>query len=323
MRPPWPQQEKVSWQTPSIREALEMGISRLKARGIASAAADCSLLLAKAMGWDRYRVLAEPRCSVAPAAMELYRGFIARREQFEPVQYILGEQEFMGLSFQVSPAVLIPRPETETLVEGVIEFLSRCEEAQPLVAEPCTGSGCIAVSLAKFLPSCQVVASDVSQEALEVAKRNAQRHAVLDRVELLWGDMLEPIVQRGLQRQVVVVVCNPPYVPEPHLSQLPEEVRLYEPELALNGGPDGLRYYRTLASQAPQLLRPGGMLAVEVDSEKARDVVDILGAAGCFSRIEVRKDLAGLDRVVLARTSRRKRRRREEPGPCPWQPGNS
>lgn len=291
----------MSWPTPSIREALETGIARLKARGIASAAADCSLLLARAMGWSRYKVLSEPFCCVPEEALELYFSYIQRRAQFEPIQYILGEQEFMGLRFHVSPAVLIPRPETEILVEAVLQFLSDHLADRPVIAEPCTGSGCVAVSLAKFLPSCRVVATDISEAALDVARKNAAYHGVLDRVELVHGDMLQPFLERRMHGQLAAVACNPPYVPEARLEQLPEEVRLYEPRLALNGGPDGLQFYRLLATQAPQLLQAGGLLAVEVDCEKAQEVVGILKSTGCFALVEVRKDLAGLDRVVLAR----------------------
>ena len=217
------------------------------------------------------------------------------------MQYILGVQEFMGLPLAVRTGVFIPRPETELLVETLLDELRRRPERAPLLLDPCTGSGNIAISVAKFVPDCHVLATDISAEALAVATSNAFAHGVSERIRFVMGHLLEPAIAEGLEGKATAVVCNPPYIPIGRMRDLPPEVKEYEPYMALCGGQDGLDYYPPLTSQAAVLLKADGLLAFEVDCDGARAVADIIQRQGCFYDIRVLRDLAGLDRVVVAR----------------------
>ncbi len=212
---------------------------------------------------------------------------LAKRLARVPLQYIFGEQEFCGLPFAVSPAVLIPRADTEHSVEAV---LACCEGKS--VLDLCTGSGCIAVSVAKLGKPASVTGADISEEALAVAKENALRNGV--EIEWIRSDMFAEIPDR-----YDVIVCNPPYIPPEQLAELEPEVRDYEPRQALYGGEDGLDFYRILAAEAASHLNRGGRLVLEIGFDQGESVPALLEAAG-YTGIEVRKDYAGLDRVVIA-----------------------
>ncbi|MDH3545152.1 MAG: peptide chain release factor N(5)-glutamine methyltransferase, partial [Desulfuromonadales bacterium] len=220
-----------------------------------------------------------------------FREQVQRRAKGEPVQYILGETEFWSLPFTVSPAVLVPRADTEVLVE---EALSRIEGPVHLL-DVGTGSGAIAVAMAHEKPEIQVTALDCSEEALHVARGNAERNGVAERVSCLAGDLAE--LPPG---PFAMVVSNPPYIPTADCEQLMTEVRDHEPRLALDGGEDGLTAYRQLTSQSGEILLPGGWLLVEVGIGQAEDVVALFKAAG-LAEIKSRDDYAGIPRVVAGR----------------------
>lgn len=222
-----------------------------------------------------------------------YSALIERRFNGEPIQYITGEQEFYGLPFRVTPAVLIPRPETEVLVEQVIEWAGRLDA--PRIVDVGTGSGAIAVALAVKLPCAQITATDISCAALDLARENAERNGA-GRIRFLYGDLLEPVANERFE----IIVSNPPYVPAAVRDSLTIEVREFEPSVALFGGNDGLDVYRRLAPAAFQAIVPGGLLAVELGYGQSAAVEEILAAAG-FRTARLFPDLQGIPRVAMAR----------------------
>jgi release factor-specific protein-(glutamine-N5) methyltransferase len=203
---------------------------------------------------------------------------------------------FRHLVMHVTPGVFIPRPETEVLVDVALELIAGKE--QPLVVDVCTGSGCVAVSVAYELPGARVWAVDTSHAAVEAARRNALHAGVSDRVQVVHGDLLDPL-PADLIGTVDLIVSNPPYVPSADLPDLPAEVLGFEPIAALDGGPDGLDPFRRIASDAPSWLVPGGGLAVELDAGRVQAAADVL--EGTYECVSVRKDLTGRDRIVFGR----------------------
>ena len=276
-----------------IADALRAGVACLG--GEDSPRLDVELLLAWAMGCSRAQLLAERDDELPAEAEGRYRGGLARRARGEPIAYILGRREFMSLELKVDRTVLIPRPETETLVE---EALRRTGGRPTILAEMGTGSGAVAVALAYYSRGSVIHATDCCPQALVLARHNALRHGVAGRVVLWPGDHLEPLLTAGLNGKLAGIVANPPYVPTGDLSALPPPVRDWEPTLALDGGPDGLRSYRTLGWQAAALLMPGGWLGVEVGAGQAGAVMAILAAVG-FDRLLPVSDLAGHPRAVF------------------------
>ena len=214
-----------------------------------------------------------------------------------PVQYITGEAEFMGFDFDVNPWVLIPRPETEILVERVLTLIERERMAEPRILDLGTGSGAIAVSLTKLSPSCKIIASDVSEEALEVGRENAAANGVGDRIEFILSDLFERI---NVKDKFDLVVSNPPYVPSEDYDSLPLEVRS-EPRIALDGGPKGLDFYRKIVPESAKRLKRGGYLALEIGYGQAQEIKCLLASSKSFGDIEVIKDYNDIDRIVFAK----------------------
>ncbi len=258
----------------------------------ADPAFEAFLLLQKVFGLTRERYLAEADSDAPRALLPEYEALLRRRAAGEPVQYLLGEWEFMGLPFTVGPGVLIPRPETELLAEDALAFLK--DRPRPRILELCGGSGCLAVSLGVFCPEASVVTVELSREALPYLKENVRRNAVQN-VEVLAGDALSPS-GRLLEERFDLILSNPPYIAEEELPTLQKEVRR-EPRMALCGGPDGLLFYRAFCRLYPPLLVPGGRLAFEIGETQGAAVSALLKEAG-LSHITVQNDLAGLPRVV-------------------------
>ncbi|MEN6625443.1 MAG: peptide chain release factor N(5)-glutamine methyltransferase [Candidatus Sumerlaeia bacterium] len=288
---------------PTVRDALVAGTRHLREAGIESAALDMSLLIAEAVGCDRIGVYLNQDRPMDQAERKRLRALFDRRVRREPIAYILGRREFHGLSFEVGPAVLIPRPETEHLVEAAVEWMRegklkyelRTGNSTPLVADIGTGSGAIAVAIAHAVENCRVIATDVSVEALVVAKRNAERHAIADRIEFRQGALFEPI-----REELDAIVSNPPYVAETDRATLAPDVIAYEPHTALFSGPDGLDCIRELVAQAPHHLRAGGRLWIEIGAGQSLAVQNLLEQTGAFESISFIKDYAGIDRVAQA-----------------------
>jgi release factor glutamine methyltransferase len=277
----------------SIREVLTQAVERLAAAGVESPRVDAELLLAHALGRTRTYLVGHPHEPLSEAAADVFEELLRRREARVPVPYLLGSWEFMGMPLAVSPAVLIPRPETETLVEAVAERLP----AAARVLDVGAGSGCISIGLAKLLPRAEITALEPSPAAVEVARANVRALGFEGRVRVREGTF--PRDTAGLEA-LDAVVSNPPYIPSNAVDQLAPELRLYEPRLALDGGPDGLDLLRALASVSPALLRAGGLLAVEVMQGQSDAVLGLLEAQPRWRDAEVVFDLAGVARVVVA-----------------------
>jgi len=252
------------------------------------------LLLRHVLGCSRDSLLRRLQEPVAPEATGHFFQLVERRRGRVPIQYVIGSQEFFGLSFRVTPAVLIPRPETETLVEVALAELRRTE--RPRIADVGCGSGAIAVALAHALPEAGVVAVDVSPASLAIARENVLRHGVEDRIELREGDLLESFRDAELD----AVVTNPPYIADEELAELEPEVIEHEPRQALSGGPDGLTVMARLLPQVSRTLSSGGGLFMEIGYGQATDVQALVDDAG-LELLRTVPDLAGIPRVVVAR----------------------
>ena len=278
-------------ETWSVLKLLRWATAYFTEKGIDSPRLDAELLLAHVLGMDRVGVYVNHDRPLSGAELDRLRPLVKRRGQREPLQYLTGTTEFWSLPFVVSPDVLIPRPDTEVLVE---EALRRAGEHGRLL-DIGTGSGVLAISLAHELPGWQVAALDISQAALDVARRNAETNGVAGRIDFLRGDLAE-LPGGGYD----LLIANPPYVGESEWAQLMPEVRSHEPRQALLAGEAGLACYRQLAAQAGDTLQPGGWLLVEIGFRQAEAVRELFAAAG-LQELFVRRDYAGQPRVVGGR----------------------
>lgn len=287
----------------TVADAVTEAVRRLReAGGSRSPRLDAELLLARALSATRAELFREPGRELSADEAAEFGVLVDRRLAREPVAYILGHRAFRTIDLEVTPDVLIPRPETETLVDVALEELKALPlagpdpEDEPLAIDVGTGSGCIALALAAEDPFVRVVATDVDPLALAVARGNAARLGLAPRVEFVLSDLFHDVGERPFD----LVVSNPPYIPADEYVALEPNVRDHEPRLALYGGVDGLDVYRRLVPGAALLLRPGGMLAVEVGAGQATAVAGIMTAAGAFGTPATRDDLAGVPRVVFA-----------------------
>jgi release factor glutamine methyltransferase len=283
----------------SVSEALRAATRRLRASGSRSPRLDAELLLTMALGVDRIALVTESERVLTPVEERRFEGYVCRREAHEPIAYIRGRRAFRTLELEVTPAVLIPRPETETLVEVALEALAAVPApcGAPLALDVGTGSGCIALALAAEDPFVTVTAVDVSEAALEQARLNAGRLGLGGRLRFLQSDLFAALPPEA---RFDVIVSNPPYIPAAEYVQLEPNVREHEPRVALYGGDDGLDVYRRLVPEALGRLRTGGMLAVEVGAGEAAAVRELFAAAGGYAAPFERADLGGIPRVVWA-----------------------
>ena len=270
----------------TLREAWKLGKDRLTDAQVPDADLDAWYLLEWCTGVNRSHYLAWPEEAISPEQEEQYRQTLNQRERRIPLQQITGEQEFMGLSFYVNEHVLIPRQDTEVLVEETAKFLKDGMSFLDL----CTGSGCILLSLLHLRAGAEGTGADLSPEALKVAAQNRERLGV--KAELIESDLFDKI-----EGAFDVIVSNPPYIKREEIETLRDEVRLHEPYMALDGHEDGLYFYRKIAEEAPKHLRAGGGLFLEIGWDQGESVSELLREQG-FSDVKVVKDLAGLDRVV-------------------------
>ena len=283
----------------SIANVVREGAAELGRASIPTAGIDAQLLLACALKLDRTALLRESQRLLKPKEIRSFRDLLERRLRHEPLAYVTGQKEFWSLEFEVKRSVLIPRPETETLVEAAIEIASTYQGDGTIhILELGTGSGAIAVALAKAVKNCRVRAIDRSGRALAVAKRNAEKHGVMARILFLQGNLFQPVA--GCSSFFHLMVSNPPYVATAEIDGLEPEIRLYEPKAALDGGKDGLKFHRWIIKAAPYFLKPGGTLILEIGAEQKEEVARLLADAGSFSGISFRRDLAGNFRVALA-----------------------
>jgi release factor glutamine methyltransferase len=286
----------------TVRKIVAWMQADFERRGIDSARLDADLIVATALGVKRIVLFMDPDRPLIEAELTQIRALVERRRAREPMAYILGEREFYGRPFTVNRDVLIPRPDTETLVEAALTFLkpaAQAGERAGRVLDLCTGSGAVAVTLAAELKERSVLATDLSAAALVVARQNAERNGVLERVELRVGDLFGALQP---DERFLCITANPPYIGSSELSGLQPDVGRHEPRLALDAGPDALQFYRRIAAEAAAFLEPGGGLFVEVGSGQADDVGALFVAAG-LREVRAQRDLSGIDRVVQARAS--------------------
>lgn len=270
-------------------EAFLMGMQKLKEAQIGEAQLDARLLLEEVCGTDHNTLLCHGDREVSEAEEEKYRRALEQRAVHVPLQHLLGYQDFMGLRFQINEYVLIPRQDTEILVEEAMRYLHDGMR----ILDLCTGSGCILLSLLHYSNDCEGVGVDISQEALQVAVQNAELLGI--RADFLKSDLYEKVTGK-----FDLLVSNPPYIERKVIPTLMEEVREYDPYIALDGGEDGLDFYRRIIGGAQDYLKRGGQILMEIGSGQAQAVSELLYEAG-FKEIDVCKDFAGLDRVVSGR----------------------
>lgn len=277
----------------TLIDIVRLSTAYLAQHGSASARLDAELLVAHALGLRRIDLYLQFERAVDGAELVGIRERLRRRADAEPIAYIIGEREFFSRCFSVTPDVLVPRPETETLVQVVLDLASR--DGDTMIADLGTGSGCVAISLALALQAARIIAVDVSAAALDVARSNARAQGVADRIDFRSGSWAD-----ALDAPVDVVVSNPPYVTHEELMGAPADVRGYEPRIALDGGADGLDSYRALVGSLPGKLNPGGVVALEADPRRIAAVGDLLVAALPKARTRVIDDLGRTPRVIVA-----------------------
>jgi release factor glutamine methyltransferase len=281
----------------TIRRVLVGGMQRLQAAGIESARLDAEVLMCHALRFEKSKLYLSFDELLEPDARSQFDIFLMRRMHRQPVAYIIGRQEFWSFDFLVTPDVLIPRPETERLIEISLKCAAAFDDDLPLrILDIGTGSGAIAVTLAKELPRAQVLATDISPAALEIARDNAVRHRVADRIQFRAGNLFDSIRENGFH----LIVSNPPYVGRGEFAALTPEVSQWEPRTALDGGLDGLDPYRGIIAEGFRHLLPGGALIMEIGSAMARAVGELLTGAGNYTPAVVYQDYAHKDRVTVA-----------------------
>lgn len=281
---------------PALREVLSNGALTLVTAGIASARLDAEVLLGHALTLTREEIMLAGDLRLLPEQVRRYNECLLRRLRREPIAYILGRQEFWSLDFEVAPDVLIPRPESERLVEIALDLARKYKSVR--ILDIGTGSGAIAVSLAKELPASMIWATDVSGAALKIAGGNTRRSGVADRIHFLHGDLFAPVDEAA--GRFDLIVSNPPYIRSAEIDALQPEVSRWEPRGALDGGVDGLDFYRRIASQAFPYLAPHGAVALEIGADMGKEVANIFAEVANYANVTVYRDYADRDRVIVA-----------------------
>lgn len=288
----------------TVSSLLEKGIEVLGKGDYFNPLLDAQILLSYLLDVDKIYLYTHSKDTVEEGTVKEYLKLIELRKSRYPLQYIIGKQEFMGLDFKVKEGVLIPRPDTEVLVESIIEIVDKGyfnEKETINIADIGTGSGAITLSLAHFIKNSFVYSVDISKEALEVANENAKNLSLGGQVKFLNGNILEALYDEKLENSIDILVSNPPYIPSKVIEDLQIEVSTYEPKLALDGGEDGLDFYRNIIEHSSELIRQNGLIAFEIGHDQAEDIRELLIQSESFKEIEVITDLSGLDRVVIGK----------------------
>lgn len=277
----------------SIGRVIRWAAEDFARKGFASARLDAELLLGHVLGVDRIRLIVDSARPLEERELTAYRELIKRRRRGEPIAYIRGEREFYGLTFKVDQRVLVPRPDTETLVETALQR-TKDRSLYGRALDLCTGSGCVAIAFAKSRPTWRVTGSDISPHALAVARDNAERLGAVFNTSLVEGDLFAALPSGA---RFDLITGNPPYIARPEIAELQIDVRDFEPRLALDGGEDGLDLVRRIVEQAPEFLEPGGVLALEIGFGQASAVAELFAARG-FREVVRDRDYAGIERIV-------------------------
>lgn len=289
---------KQNW---TIQKLLDWMVGYFTEKKIDSPRLTAEMLLSFVLGMQRIELYMHFDKVIEKPKLDKLHSLVKRCIADEPVQYLVGGCEFYSMSFAVCPDCLIPRPETELLVERAIEFLrSRADLGGQYVCDLCTGNGCIAATVAKSYPNCKVIATDICDKALAVAAKNIAKYRLVEKVKLLEGDLFEPIISQLDVKRFDLIVSNPPYVSRAEYENLDAKVKKYEPRLALDGGDDGLDIYRRIISQASEHLKPGGALMLEIGYLQGDAVKKMLEDTDAFGRITIEKDFNNNDRIVTA-----------------------
>ncbi|MDD5134399.1 MAG: peptide chain release factor N(5)-glutamine methyltransferase [Phycisphaerae bacterium] len=285
----------------TIQKLLDWMVGYFAEKKIDSPRLTAEMLLSFVLGTQRIELYMHFDKVIEKPKLDKLHSLVKRCIAAEPVQYLVGSCEFYSMSFKVCPDCLIPRPETELLVERAIEFLrTRTDLGSQNVCDLCTGSGCIAAAIAKNYPNCKVIATDISEKALAVAAENIAKYKLADRVKILEGDLFEPIIGQLDVRRFDLIVSNPPYVSRAEYENLDAKVKNYEPALALDGGADGLDIYRKIIARAAEHLKPAGAMILEIGYSQGEAVKKMLEDAEGFGRVTIEKDFNNNDRIVTA-----------------------
>lgn len=288
-----PQVTAESW---TVRRILDWTTAHLTKHGSDSPRLDAEVLLAFARKCERIRLYTNYEDEVSGEERALMRELIQRRAKSEPVAYLVGNREFFGLDFYVDQNVLVPRPDTETLVMELVDAAQK--EASPSVLDLCTGSGCIAIAAASNCPHASFLATDISGAALAIAQKNAESNGLSQKIQFLKSDFFEGIPNDS---EFDIIASNPPYIPDAEIESLEADVRQHEPRLALAGGVDGLDYYRRIIQEADSYLKEEGVLLLEFSPEQESALRKLLEASGKYTEIRVESDLAGRARVIIGK----------------------
>ena len=295
-------QARTSEESWTTRKLLEWITPFLAGKAVDSPRVVAEMLLSHVIGCERMRLYMEVDRPASPLELATLRELVGRASKHEPVQYLVGEAWFFSRSYFVDRSTLIPRPCTETLVEHVLQwFRAEPGRSQPLIADIGTGTGCIAISLLAQLKSARVIATDISDDALALAGRNAQRHGVADRLDLVRGAALQPLrshAESGTAR-FDCICSNPPYIPDHEWDMVAPNVRLHEPAAALRGGADGLDVIRPLRAGAGELLKPGGQLVLEIAHSQHDEVMQLAQENDAYATAQILRDHEGLCRVLV------------------------
>lgn len=280
----------------TVRDILNETVQAFEIAGIPSARLDAEVLLSFTLGLDRLEFLKNPEMFITEEQLSSYRKLVSRRLQWEPIAYITGYKNFWSFTLKVSRDVLIPRPDTEVLVEEAIEIAKECKSNHIKILDIGTGSGAIAIALASELPNVKITATDIAETALNLAQSNANRLGFKDRINFRRGDLFESV-----DGAFNIIVCNPPYISAENYQELPSGVKDYEPSSALLAGIKGTEFYERLIYQAKDHLEKNGWLLMEIGAKQEKDIYKIIEDSGFYESVETRKDYAGLPRVVKAR----------------------
>ncbi len=284
----------------TIQKLLNWTTQYFTDKGIDSPRLSAELLLSHVLGLKRIELYTDFDKPVAKADLDRLHVLVKRAAEHEPIAYLTGRCEFYSLAFTVTPDVMIPRPETELLVARAVEFL-RARDGQQFVCDLCTGCGCVAIAIASNFDKARVIATDISEAALSIAAANVEAHGLTSRIELLCGDLFEPIVPQLDTDRFDLVVCNPPYISQVDYEKLEKTVRNHEPRSALYGGTDGLDILRKVISQAGQFMKDESVLMLEIGYDQGSDVQQLLEQAGRFDGISIEKDENMCDRLAVCR----------------------
>jgi len=284
----------------TIQKLLNWTAEHFTEKGLDSPRLAAELLLSHVLDIKRIELYTKFDKPVTKEQLDRLHDLVKRAGQNEPIAHIVGKTEFYSLELDITPDCMIPRPETELLVERAIEFL-RTRSGEQFVCDLCTGSGCIAVAIAQNYLDCRIIATDICDAALNLAAKNIEKHQLKERITLLCGDLFDPIMPQLDVDKFDLIVCNPPYVSAPEFEKLGKSVRDYEPKMALFAGDDGLYICRRIVEKVDQFLKPDAALMLEISYSQGQAVRELLEQADCFSEIKIEKDFQNNDRIAIAK----------------------